>query len=292
MKKIGSFFFCFLPLLASVALQFAAAFPVMGIYLFRICFPHFISGTKLSYGDLLLQLNTAYRSQTFTTIISIVFAACGILLFGFWYVRQFGGSLRFPKEQFQKPGLILGLIFLVPGLQILSSILTTFSAMMFPGWMDFYEKLMQSAGFTNTVSPLLILYAVILGPIEEELTFRGVIFSSAKKALPFWAANLFQAFLFGLFHLNLIQGIYAFFIGLFFGYVCGRGGSVYLSVFLHILFNCWGTFMATDRLLSSHPMSVLSFFGLSIILGFIGFYLFSKNTSKMGVKHSADYSDI
>ena len=293
MKKVGYFFFCFLPLLTSVALQFAAAFPVMGVCLLQLCYSHIFSGTKVSYGQLIQQLNEVYSNPAITSLASVLFAGCGILIFGLWYVYQFDGDLRQTSGLFSRPKLLLGLIFLVPGLQIISSILTTFSASLFPGWMDFYEKLMENAGFNgNSISPLLILYAVLLGPIEEELTFRGVIFSSAKKALPFWAANIFQALLFGIFHMNLIQGIYAFFIGLFLGYVAGRGGSIYFSIFLHILFNSWGTFMTSDSIIYRNPIFTLLFFILSIVFGIWGFFLFHKNTAPESVKHLPDFSDM
>ncbi len=293
MKKIGSFFFCFLPLLVSVALQMAAAFPVMGICLIKLCYSYIFSGTRISYDQLALQLNSISRDPAVTAASSVLFAGCGILVFGLWYVYQFGGDLRQPSRLFASSKLLLGLVLLVPGLQILSSILTTFSASLFPGWMEFYEKLMENAGFSNnSLSPLLILYAVLLGPIEEELTFRGVIFSSAKKALPFWAANVFQALLFGIFHMNLIQGIYAFFIGLFLGFISGRSGSIYFSIFLHILFNSWGTFVSSDSFIYRNPIFTLLFFLLSVICGVWGFVLFYKNTSPADVKHLPDFSDI
>jgi hypothetical protein len=41
--------------------------------------------------------------------------------------------------------------------------------------------------------------------------------------MPFWVANILQAVLFGIYHMNPLQGIYAFFIGLFLGYVCHKG---------------------------------------------------------------------
>ena len=188
--------------------------------------------------------------------------------------------------------LVLGIICLVPGLQLLSSVLTNFFAYLFPQWMDFYVELMDSAGFTGQPSLLLILYAVILGPIEEELTFRGVILSSAKKALPFWAANFFQALLFGVFHMNFIQGIYAFFIGLFLGYICKRGASIWLSIFLHILFNLWGTFASSVTALLNNPLYSILFLLFSVLLGILGMVLFYKNTSPADVKHFPENSDM
>lgn len=293
MKKVGHFFFCFLPLFTSIALQFAAAFPVVGICLLQLCYSHIFSGTKVGYDQLMLQLNEVSRNPSVTAIGSVLFAACGILIFGLWYVYQFGGDVRQPSRLLSHPKILLALIFLVPGLQILSSILTTFSASLFPGWMEFYEKLMDNAGFSqSSISPLLILYAVLLGPIEEEFTFRGVIFSSARKALPFWAANVFQALLFGIFHMNLIQGIYAFFIGLFLGYILERSGSIYFSILLHILFNSWGTFVSSDSFIYQNPLFTLLFFILSIVFGIWGFVLFYKNTAPTDVKHLPDFSDM
>lgn len=284
MKKIGYFFFSFLPLFASVTLQFAAAFPVLGLYLIRVCYKSLFSGNQMSYSEFLMILNDISGNPSFTAAMSVSFAACGILIFGLWYVKQFDGDLRQPEKLFANPKLLLGIVCLVPGLQILSSFLTAFSASLFPGWMEFYEKLMESAGFTTAVSPLLVLYAVILGPIEEELTFRGVIFSSARKAMPFWAANLFQSFLFAVFHMNLIQGIYAFFIGWFLGLIAGRSGSIYFSIFLHILFNGWGTFVSYEI--------TMFFLLLSVVLGVWGFFLFYKNTAPAGIKQLPDSSDI
>lgn len=292
MKKVGYFFLCFVPLIASVSLQFIVAIPVMGFCIMQICFSALRSGRQMTFTELLRRFSISFSGQNTVMMISILFAVCGILLFGLWYAKQFHGSLRIPTESFSKPALVLGIICLVPGLQLLSSVLTNFFAYLFPQWMDFYVELMDNAGFTGQPSLLLILYAVILGPIEEELTFRGVILSSAKKALPFWAANFFQALLFGVFHMNFIQGIYAFFIGLFLGYLCKRGASIWLSIFLHILFNLWGTFASSITALLGNPLYSILFLLFSVLLGILGLVLFYKNTSPAGVKHFPENSDM
>ena len=100
------------------------------------------------------------------------------------------------------------------------------------------------AGLDDQISILMVICSVIFAPFCEELVFRGVTMHQAKKCLPFWAANLLQALLFGIFHMNMIQGIYAFCLGLVLGYVCNRGGSIYYSLLLHMLFNFWGTVLS------------------------------------------------
>lgn len=141
------------------------------------------------------------------------------------------------------PAMFLGLIFLMVGMQYISTYLIAVLAAVNPAWYHSYEELMESAGFGN-VTFVLVLYSVIIAPISEELIFRGVTMKYAAKAMPFFLANIFQAFLFGLFHGNVVQGTYAFVVGLFCGYVCFKGGSIYLSILFHMMFNLWGTFAA------------------------------------------------
>lgn len=279
MKRIGYFFFSFLPLLVSFGIQIIATIPCMGLSYMHMCISNIQSGGKVGYEEFMSQLTSAWSGTNFVAFVSVMFSLCTILTFGFWYSGQFHGNLKQSPKHFAKPLPLVGLILSVPGLQFLSSIMTSLSSMLFPGWMDFYQKLMEESGLSGDPSRLMILYAVLLGPIGEELIFRGVTLASAKKAFPFWAANLLQAVFFGVFHLNVIQGIYAFFIGLFLGYVCEKGGSIYLSIFLHILFNAWGTLIPTDSILYTNPIISGIFWIASIIFCILGFFLFHKTTN-------------
>ena len=106
----------------------------------------------------------------------------------------------------------------------------------------------SSAGATElmTSSPLYltVIFAVILGPIVEEVMFRGILL---PRLLPFGErfAILTSALLFGLFHGNFAQFFYAFAIGLIFGLVVCRTGRVRHTVTLHILLNFFGSIPAT-----------------------------------------------
>ena len=51
MKKTGYFFFCFLPLFASIGLQFLITFPIMGFCMMGIFISNILSGTKFSKKD-------------------------------------------------------------------------------------------------------------------------------------------------------------------------------------------------------------------------------------------------
>jgi membrane protease YdiL (CAAX protease family) len=77
----------------------------------------------------------------------------------------------------------------------------------------------------------------LIAPISEELIFRGVILKKACNELTFIRANILQAILFGLYHMNIIQGIYAFIAGLLLGYIAFKYKTVMASVVFHSFIN-------------------------------------------------------
>lgn len=83
----------------------------------------------------------------------------------------------------------------------------------------------------------VILLAVI-PPLVEELVFRGIFFGSYRKAGMFGAA-LMSGLLFGCFHLNLNQALYAFVIGVVFAYMVEASGSLWSSVIAHFAVNTY-----------------------------------------------------
>lgn len=86
----------------------------------------------------------------------------------------------------------------------------------------------------------MILLVAILAPVVEELIFRVLILGLSEKFMPFAAANLIQAALFGIYHMNPVQGIYAFLLGLLLGILKRYTGTVLACISFHIVFNVTG----------------------------------------------------
>lgn len=59
-----------------------------------------------------------------------------------------------------------------------------------------------------------LICTVLVIPAAEEMVFRGLMFAPLRDRLPFWPAAAISALLFGVYHGNLVQGIYAFLLGL------------------------------------------------------------------------------
>lgn len=242
----------------------------MGIQILVIYYMLFISMFFLYANDptLVLEVDSAMDALykllfdlNFQGLISIMFSICCILLFGMWYYSRCGGEFRIqPKKEVHHLELF-GIILLIPGTQFLSNIISSIVALIFPSWLEAYEELIEMSGLSGDIPLMMLIYSVIFAPISEELIFRGVIFRIAKRAFPFWIANIIQAFLFGVFHQNMLQGCYTFVLGLFLGYICEKS-SIYHVIFFHILFNLWGT-NASDIFSNINE----SLYGVIVLLG-------------------------
>ncbi len=241
MKKIGYFFLSFLPIIIALGIQFVTMFLMFGIgALYSLINPV----NRVAFHSL---FSVMLSDSEFNACIMLVYSLTVICIYGLWYYRNLGGCFLPKLKTTFHPLQFVGLLVLVPGMQFSTSYLISILSLIFPSWLEQYEQLLDTAGLSQQLSPLLLLYAVIIGPVAEELIFRGLTLRSIQRVFPFWLANIFQAILFGIYHMNWLQGCYAAVFGLVLGYVCEKGGSIYLSIFFHILYNLWGT-IVTDFL--------------------------------------------
>lgn len=92
-----------------------------------------------------------------------------------------------------------------------------------------------SVAMSRDIFGLLML--VLVGPVVEELVFREAIEGEMlRRGVRPWVAIGISALAFGLVHLNLAQGLYAFPIGILLGIIY-YSGNIILSSLLHILNN-------------------------------------------------------
>ena len=79
----------------------------------------------------------------------------------------------------------------------------------------------------------VVIRAVIVTPVVEELIFRGLVFRRMKEYTSFWPAAIVSSILFGVYHMNLIQGIYAFLFGIIICILYDRYGHLAAAVLVH-----------------------------------------------------------
>lgn len=144
------------------------------------------------------------------------------------------------------------------------------------------EEYMNNLSAILEITPRMLLQVCLIAPIIEELFFRGLIFSLMSKLLPFVFANVVQAIVFGIYHGNVVQAVYAFILGMFIGYILFFTGSLVYTIVLHMSINLTGMFI--DRIV---PMDAVLIVRMVImIISFVIIYLLVKNIYKLGICNS------
>lgn len=166
-------------------------------------------------------------------------------------------------------GAVIMLVFFGIGLNALMELLVLFMQQI-PFFQSHYESYVETSEIIFGSSVFFtFLAAGVVGPILEEIMFRGLIFGELRKIMPIKAALVVQALLFGVFHLNLIQGTYAALIGVCLGFVYYRSGSMIAPTVVHMAVNLF-SFVLNAFI----PVSVLQDnWGLILLAGVLCFIL-------------------
>jgi len=111
-------------------------------------------------------------------------------------------------------------------------------------------------GLSPFASVLLVLLAVVVAPISEEIFFRGVLFRTVRDRHGFWPAALASAIPFGLVHYvpapaidALLLQVTMVFTGLGLAWIYDRRGTIVAPAAAHVVFNIVGvvTILAVAR---------------------------------------------
>ena len=229
MKKVGWYLMGMVPLLAMLATQF------FGSIVFAV-------GMILNQGP--EAAGQAYVDDIMGVML-VIDLMC-LLISGLWYYllafrknRQVE-MRRIKSFSWKSAAKILALAV---GLQCAIQVVLNFWNLLDPAQMEEYAELMEEAGISE-FTLLTVIVVAIIGPIAEELFFRGLTMEYLKRTgAGFWIVNAIQALRFGIAHLNLLQGTYAFLLGMALGYVCMRYETLLAPVILHICFNAYSVFM-------------------------------------------------
>ena len=114
MKKVGYFFYTFVPLLAVEAIQTIALFFMMGMGVFGQGFVGKLAFPSANVSD---RLEKTFTSVNFNMMIMVIYALITIAIFGMWYYARYEGNfLPSPKKTFN-PMMLVAIVILVPHVQ-------------------------------------------------------------------------------------------------------------------------------------------------------------------------------
>lgn len=135
-----------------------------------------------------------------------------------------------------------------------------------------YDSMVEqyASMFENFNPILLFIGGAIIGPICEEIIFRGVILKEFLLKYEPKMAILFSAIIFSVIHMVPLQMIATFFVGIVLGYIYYKTKSLWLVSIIHIVNNAVAFSMGTDEMIGGETTrewfgNDLFFFG-SVIL--------------------------
>jgi uncharacterized protein len=89
----------------------------------------------------------------------------------------------------------------------------------------------------NTALLLLTVFVTFLGPVAEEIFFRGFLYSALRKRFGFGSAVFFSAAFFSLLHTNMVGFLPIMALGVLLAYLYEFTGSLTASITVHVAHN-------------------------------------------------------
>ena len=227
----------------------------------------------------------------FGDLISVIALTAGL---GICYIL-YGREPRVPgKSILKRPGYLAGLalmgILVCFGFNVLVS-LGNLALGQIGGTAA--EGAVYKSGTWQTI--IMIIKSVILAPAAEELAFRGLVFGRCRFYLEgerawtggpdlrpgrsFWISAAVSSLLFGIYHFNAAQGIYAFLCGMVMCLVYLRFRNLWAPAVFHAAANAFTLVLAYTGMLDGVPV-----WGWAVLMAaaFAAGYLIWKHISSSG----------
>lgn len=156
---------------------------------------------------------------------------CAIIFYRWYQTEKIPPISRVVKRRRQKnlkrDVVLIGLtsVFLALFLNILFTLLEVTTA----------SQSYHEVATTQYSIPLVLglLHYGVIKPVEEELVFRGLVYGRMRKNFSPILSVPVSALIFGAYHGNLVQFIYAFFMGCLLAYIYERYKSLKAPILVH-----------------------------------------------------------
>jgi CAAX amino terminal protease family. len=184
--------------------------------------------------DKITKTLTKSIEQTGVPYLIAIIIGIPLLLLYFWSIHPNKIKALFVKKNKMKLTTFLMLIVVcMSGQALFSAIGSGVEWILNLFGLSILQSMEDASANSSTIS--MLLYTSLFAPITEELIFRGLLLRRLEKYGRLFAI-ITTAILFGAFHGNLIQGLFAAFIGMIFAYVALEY-SIIWAILLHIINN-------------------------------------------------------
>lgn len=167
-----------------------------------------------------------------------------------WVLARRPAAQVFPLRSVAIPLLAITVLISYAG-QVVLSELDNLTRLFFPPLAGI-DQMMQSLTTGGSVWGSL-LALVVVAPLTEELLFRGLVLQGLLTRYRPWAAAVWSAVLFAVFHLNPWQMLPALLLGLFFAWLTIRTRSLLPGILAHAAANSLPLIIASGGLAKLLP---------------------------------------
>ncbi|WBV56681.1 type II CAAX endopeptidase family protein [Chryseobacterium daecheongense] len=176
------------------------------------------------------------------------------------------------------------------GMMFISEFITSQIPVTGPFFGKYYEFFSELMNQLTDDPVVMIITAVIMAPIFEEIIFRGIIQKGLiNKGVKPWKAILYASIIFGLVHGNPWQFVGAVLLGCVLGIVYERTKSLLLPMLLHGFNNLCSSLLITytknESFSEAFKISEWILLAVGIVLFSLFYYLFMK-------KYKVHYAEI
>ncbi len=156
-----------------------------------------------------------------------------------------------------------------------------------------YQNMMESITTGYSLWEM-ILWMGIVAPLAEETIFRWLMYLRLRDYMKIPAAAILSGVIFGVFHGNFVQIIYAGILGAVMAYILEMSGNLWSSALLHIGANVFSLLLteAAPKLLALEGTpyaamantAVLTLYGILLAAVIFGISYFVKKGKKRGYR--------
>ncbi|MFR3730430.1 CPBP family intramembrane glutamic endopeptidase [Lacrimispora sp.] len=193
-----------------------------------------VAVVSMNHPDLEQQVDAALMECLNSGRATIISLTAGIIFLFFFFRKQDFSKKLFDKKQPMKASAFFFILTLFMSTQLVFLAASVGGESLFNMFGYSIMAEIESATNTSTVFSMF-LYASFIGPIAEELVFRGFVMRGLARFGKI-TAILCSALLFGAFHGNLIQGVFAVTAGMVLGYVAMEY-SILWAIAIHVINN-------------------------------------------------------
>lgn len=209
------------------------------------------------------------NSEDLLLIFNFIGFIIGIIVV-YFYINRIPKAKNFKKDKLNVKKYLFYLI-MGYGLMILGYTITDILKSLFIPTITNPLNSFESSSMIVT-----FLYAILFGPIIEELLFRKFLIDRTIKYGEIFAITT-SAFMFMLYHMNIYQFLGVFLFGIVLAEVYVKTNNIIYPITIHQIGNFFGLFV--PNMIGGNP-SLANIFGLfvyivmALSIGFSGYYLY------------------